>query len=168
MELNTLMDVDLVAVESEDEVTVMLELTAPAQASDAPRAPAAIQVVLDRSGSMAGERLEAACVALAELVERLDPADRLGVVAFDDEVEVVIPAGPVLDKAAARAAVLRIAPGGSTNLSSGLLRGLQEAQRAAVRRRRDAPAAQRRAREHRRHERRGVGGRRGRVRAGTA
>ncbi len=132
MELNTLMDVDLVAVESEDEVTVMLELTAPAQASDAPRAPAAIQVVLDRSGSMAGERLEAACVALAELVERLDPADRLGVVAFDDEVEVVIPAGPVLDKAAARAAVLRIAPRGSTNLSSGLLRGLQEAQRAAV------------------------------------
>ena len=125
MELNTLMDVDLVAVESEDEVTVMLELTAPAQASDVPRAPAAIQVVLDRSGSMAGERLEAACVALAELVERLDPADRLGVVAFDDEVEVVIPAGPVLDKAAARAAVLRIAPRGSTNLSSGLLRGLR-------------------------------------------
>ena len=131
MKLDAHMDVDLVAVEQDDEVTVMLELAAPEEARDAPRAPATVQVVLDRSGSMSGERLEAAKLALAELTERLDPADRFGLVAFDDEVQVVVPAGPLLDKAAARAAVLAIGPGGTTNLSGGLLRGLQEARRVA-------------------------------------
>ena len=131
MKLDAHMDVDLVAVEQDDVVTVMLELAAPEEALDVPRAPATVQVVLDRSGSMSGERLEAAKLALAELTERLDPADRFGLVAFDDEVQVVVPAGPLLDKAAARAAVLAIGPGGTTNLSGGLLRGLQEARRVA-------------------------------------
>jgi len=131
MKLDAHMDVDLVAVEQDDEVTVMLELVAPEEQREAPREPATVQVVLDRSGSMSGERLDAARLALAELTERLDPADRLGVVAFDDEVQVVVPAGPVVDKAAARAAVMAIGPGGTTNLSSGLLRGIQEARRVA-------------------------------------
>jgi Ca-activated chloride channel family protein len=129
--LSARMDVDLVAVEHEDELTVMLELAAPAQESGVARAPATVQVVLDRSGSMAGERLDAARRALAELAARLDPADRLGVVAFDDDVRVVVPAGPVADRAAVRAAVLAIEPGGTTNLSAGLLRGIQEARRVA-------------------------------------
>ncbi len=131
MKLDAHMDVDLVAVEQDDVVTVMLELAAPEEARDVPRAPATVQVVLDRSGSMSGERLEAAKLALAELTERVDPADRFGLVAFDDEVRVVVPAGPLLDKAAARDAVLGIGPGGTTNLSGGLLRGLQEARRVA-------------------------------------
>ena len=133
MKIDAQLDVDLVAVETEDEVTVMLELTAPAQRRDAPRAPATVQVVLDRSGSMDGERLAAARSALAALVDRLDPADRLGVVAFDDQVQVVVPAGPLMDRAAARRAVLGIGAGGMTNLSGGLLRGLQEARRASDR-----------------------------------
>ena len=54
-----------------------------------------------------------------------------GVVAFDDEVTVVVPAGPVLDKAAVAPPCCAIAPGGTTNLSGGLLRGLQEARRVA-------------------------------------
>lgn len=131
MHLDAHMDVDLVALETEDEVTVMLELCAPAEERTAPRPPATVQVVLDRSGSMAGERLEAAKCALAELAERLDPADRLGVVAFDDEVDVVVPAGPLSDKRAVRDVVLQLGPGRTTNLSAGLLRGIQEARRAA-------------------------------------
>ena len=43
----------------------------------------------------------------------------------------MLPAGQLADKAAARAAVLGIGPGGMTNLSSGLLRGIQEARRVA-------------------------------------
>lgn len=131
MNLNAQMDVDIVAVEQSDEVTVLLELAAPEETRETPRAAATVQVVLDRSGSMAGERLDAARVALAELAERLDPADRFGVVAFDDGVDVVVPAGAVVDKAALRSCVMAIAPGGCTNLSGGLLRGLQEARRVA-------------------------------------
>ncbi len=131
MQVNTYADVDIVAVEQDDEVTVMIELVAPTPVSDAPRPSAAVQVVLDRSGSMGGERLEAAKQALVRLVDRLDSGDRFGVVAFDDEVRVVVPAGDLQDKHAARLNIADVHTGGMTNLSGGLLRGLQEARRVA-------------------------------------
>jgi len=131
MQVNTHVDVDIVAVEQDDEVTVMLELVAPAPQTDTPRPPAAVQIALDRSGSMDGERLEAAKLALVKLVDRLAPTDHFGVVAFDDEVRVVVPAGPLHDKPATRHAIAATQSGGMTNLSGGLLRGLQEARRAA-------------------------------------
>jgi Ca-activated chloride channel homolog len=130
--VNANIDVELVAVEQPDELTVLLELRAPEPPRARPRPPAAVQVVLDRSGSMGGERLEAAQRALLALVDRLDPRDRVGVVAFDDEALVVVPAGPATDKPAARQAIAAMGPGGTTNLSAGLLRGLREAKRAAT------------------------------------
>ncbi len=63
MHVSTYRDVDVVALEQDDEVTVMLELSAPAPASAAPRPPAAVQVVLDRSGSIHGGRLDATSLA---------------------------------------------------------------------------------------------------------
>jgi Ca-activated chloride channel family protein len=131
MQVNTHVDVDVVAIEQDDEVSVMLELIAPTPVMDAPHPPAAVQVVLDRSGSMDGERLHAAKQALVRLVDRLDPNDRFGVVAFDDDVHVVVPAGELRDKPAARLAIAAVHSGGTTNLSGGLLRGLQEARRVA-------------------------------------
>jgi Ca-activated chloride channel family protein len=131
MQVNARLDLDVVALEQDDQVTVMLELIAPASSQTEARPPASVEVVLDRSGSMHGERLPAAKDALVRLIDRLAPSDRLGVVAFDDQVEVVLPAGPIEDRAAAKAAVRRIEPRGSTNLSSGLLRGLQEARRVS-------------------------------------
>jgi Ca-activated chloride channel family protein len=131
MRVSAHVDLDVVAVEQEERVSVMLELVAPPAEHAAERLPATVQVVLDRSGSMAGERLEAAKQALVRLVDRLDPADRFGVVAFDDAVQVVLPAGRLSGKASARAAIEALEPGGLTNLSGGLLRGLQEARRVA-------------------------------------
>ena len=95
MHLNAHLDVELVAVEQDDELTVLLELTGARRATAPPRRPVCVQVVLDRSGSMAGERLEAARRALHALVDRLGPEDSLGIVAFDDAVQVVLPAGPL-------------------------------------------------------------------------
>lgn len=132
MHVHAHLDVDLVAVEQTDQITLMLELVAPAApGAAAQRPPATVQVVLDRSGSMGGERLDAARDALVALVDRLDPRDSFGLVTFDDAVDVVVPAGPVLDKPALRAAVRSVHTGGMTNLSAGLLRGVQEARRAA-------------------------------------
>jgi Ca-activated chloride channel family protein len=131
MKLSTLLDVDLVAVENDDEVTVLVEILAPTPATTTVRQPATVQVVLDRSGSMSGDRLEHAKRALFELVDRLEPTDNFGIVAFDDSTQVVVPAGPLTDKARAKAAIAAIYPGGSTDLFNGYLRGLQEAQRVA-------------------------------------
>ena len=131
MELKTTLDIDLVAVETADEVAVVLDLTAPTTAA-ATRPPHGLQVVLDRSGSMAGDRLDAAKRALEALVARLDPADVFGLVAFDDEVQIAVPASPLIDKRATVAAIRALEPGGMTNLSGGFLRGLQEARRGAA------------------------------------
>src|SRR4051812_41689742 len=105
MHITAHLDVDMVAVETEDEISVLLELAAPAASTDADEArpPATLQVVLDRSGSMAeDDRLGGAKRALLALIDRLDPTDNFGLVAFDDEATVVVPAGPLPDKEAGR------------------------------------------------------------------
>jgi Ca-activated chloride channel family protein len=127
--LSALLDVDLVAVEQTDELTLLVELTAPTPAVRPTGSRPPSSVVLDRSGSMAGGRLQAAQTALLQLVDRLDPADSFGVVAFDDQVQLVVPAGPLADKSAVKQAIAALQPGGSTDLSAGYFRGLQEAQR---------------------------------------
>ncbi|MBA2643916.1 MAG: VWA domain-containing protein, partial [Solirubrobacterales bacterium] len=108
MKLTTHLEFDLVAIESEDQLSLLLEVTAPPTPNGRERAPSALQVVLDRSGSMGGGRLAAAQGALDRLVGRLDPRDQLGVVCFDDEVSVVVPSGPVADKAEIRRRVRSI------------------------------------------------------------
>jgi Ca-activated chloride channel homolog len=131
MHVTAHLDVDLVAVEQQDQIALMLELAAPLAPRSKERAPSTVEVVLDRSGSMAGERLHTALGALDQLVARLDGRDHFGLVAFDDEVRVVVPAGELCDKAAVRRAAAGIEAGNTTNLSAGYLRGVQEARRVA-------------------------------------
>jgi Ca-activated chloride channel family protein len=134
MHITTHLDVDVVAVETADEVSVLVELTAPPVPVDATgetRPARTLQVVLDRSGSMAGDRIAGAISALLALVDRLDPTDNFGLVAFDDRVELTVPGGPLTDKAAVKRAIASVDSRGSTDLSAGYLRGVQEARRVA-------------------------------------
>lgn len=131
MHLSTKLECGLVAVEQTDELTLLVELTAPTPTSTVVRQPATLQVVLDRSGSMGGGRLEGAETALIALVDRLDPTDNFGLVAFDNTVQIVVPAGPLTNKTAVKQAIAAVDAGGNTDLSSGYLRALQEARRVA-------------------------------------
>jgi Ca-activated chloride channel homolog len=129
------LDVDVIAVETEDQVSVLIELTAPPATQEdgngPQRPPSTLEVVLDRSGSMSGPRIDGAKLALQRLIDRLDPTDNFGLVAFDDRVEIVVPAGPLTDKPSAKAAIGGLDARGTTDLSGGYLRGLQEARRVA-------------------------------------
>lgn len=129
MRLNAQLDVDVVAVEAEDQISVLLDLAAPTREGAEERQPATLQVVLDRSGSMGGGQLDAAKEALKALINRLDPSDNFGLVVFDDNVDVAVPAGPLRDKQAVWHAIQAVEAGATTNLSGGLLRGVQEARR---------------------------------------
>ncbi|GAA1650648.1 vWA domain-containing protein [Georgenia ruanii] len=132
MHIATHLDVDVLTLEDDATLSLLLEITAPTPSTDTQRPAATLEVVLDRSGSMSGAPLEGAKAALLAVVDRLDPHDRFGVVTFDTEAAVVVPAGPLKDKAAVKRAIERIGPGGMTDLAAGYLRGLKEARRAAT------------------------------------
>lgn len=128
MHVKAHLDLDLVALEAADQLTLMLDLTAPITDKAKNRAPQAIQVVLDRSGSMSGEPLESAKGSLLKLVDRLAPQDYFGLVAFDDQALVVLPMRQVKDHhiPELRQAIRNLNTGGSTDISAGYLMGLRE------------------------------------------
>ena len=131
MKFSAALDVTVVAHEAPDEITILLDLQAP-DAPESERSPAALEVVLDRSGSMGGPRIEGAKRALAAVVTQLSPTDVFGLVTFDDDAQVVIPAGPLADKAATLARIAAIEPRRMTDMSSGYLRRLRELNRGAT------------------------------------
>jgi Ca-activated chloride channel family protein len=128
MNVKALLDVDMVALEAADKVTLMLDLTAPANPAQSTRPGQAIQVVLDRSGSMEGQPLDAAKGSLLKLVSRLAPQDAFGLVAFDDSALVIVPTRTMADHhmPSLRKAIRQLDTGGSTDISAGYLLGLRE------------------------------------------
>ncbi len=116
-------DRTIIATRNDEIVNVLLELTAP-PAPAIERKPLDVVLVLDRSGSMAGNPLQAVTKAAAQLLRLVGPEDRIGVVAFDNEVDLVLPLGQH-DAVAAGRTLRAIQPGGSTNLSGGWLKGFE-------------------------------------------
>lgn len=131
MKVKALLDVDMVAMEATDKVTLMLDLTAPANPAHASRPGQCVQLVLDRSGSMSGQPLESAKGSILKLIDRLAPQDSFGLVAFDDQALVIAPTRPMADHAmpALRKAIREMGTGGSTDISAGYLLGLRELNR---------------------------------------
>lgn len=131
MKIKALLDVDMVALEATDKLTLMLDLTAAANPAHQNRPGQAVQVVLDRSGSMSGHPLEAAKSSLIKLVDRLAPQDSFGLVAFDDTALVIVPTNTMLnhDLAALKQVIREMPTGGSTDISAGYLLGIRELKR---------------------------------------
>ena len=131
MNVKALLDVDMVALEATDKVTLMLDLTAPQNPAHTTRPGQAVQVVLDRSGSMEGGPLDAAKGSLLKLIDRLAPQDSFGLVAFDDSAIVIAPTRTMADHhmPSLRKAIRELNTGGSTDISAGYLMGLREVSR---------------------------------------
>lgn len=92
-------------------------------------APLNLCLVLDRSGSMAGQKIENLRRAVELVIDQLDPMDILSIVIFDDRAEVLVPATPVTDKNALKAKVKSITDRGGTEMSKGMQLGIQELQK---------------------------------------
>lgn len=88
--------------------------------------PLNLTLVLDRSKSMKGLRLDKLKIAAHQIIESLSDADRLAMVSFSDRAEVMIPAGPVTDKTALRAQVNLMRADGGTEIFHGLQAGVDE------------------------------------------
>ncbi len=100
------------------------------------RMPVNVCFVLDRSGSMKGEKIERLRQAVVKAIELLDQQDSLAIVIFDHRTEVIVPAQPVRNRAMILDLVHRIRDAGGTRIAPAVEKGLQELQKmpAGVRR----------------------------------
>src|SRR5205807_1334903 len=89
------------------------------------RLPLNLALVIDRSGSMAGTKLEKAKEAAIFCIKNLTGGDRAAVVAYDDEVRVVVPSRALTPETKNQiiSDIRNIDSGGSTNLAGGWLTG---------------------------------------------
>lgn len=90
------------------------------------RVPINVAIVLDKSGSMSGQKIQKAREAAIMAVQRLDPNDIVSVVTYDSTVRVVVPATKAADKTLIIDAIRRVAPGGNTALFAGVSKGADE------------------------------------------
>ncbi len=120
---------DKVLVGSDGRISLALTLTTPdvAPEDSRPEQFSDLVIVLDRSGSMSGRKLEDARQAVAQLIDRLSPRDRLALVTYANDVRTLLPLAPMdaSHQETARSVVNRIAAGGGTNLGGGLYQGIQ-------------------------------------------
>jgi Ca-activated chloride channel family protein len=109
------------------EMPVMLRVTPErlAEAGERPRINLAL--VLDRSGSMSGTPLEQAKLGAKAAIELLAGDDRVSVVTYDDQVDVIVPNMPAADKPRIRGTVGNVRSGGTTALHAGWLEGAAQA-----------------------------------------
>lgn len=86
------------------------------------RAPLTSILVVDRSGSMAGDKIDAARMAAERFVNGLKDGDALGVITFGTDVTVELPVTTIdaAGRARALAVVRRIEEGGGTNIDGGM------------------------------------------------
>lgn len=106
---------------------VDLAVTAPRLRAQDERLPLALGLVIDRSGSMHGGKLQTAKEAALAVLQRLSPRDTAAVVVFDDQVETILPEGPMSSErlALAHQRLALVQARGSTALHEGWLTGCQ-------------------------------------------
>jgi Ca-activated chloride channel family protein len=90
------------------------------------RVPVNVAIVLDKSGSMSGEKIRKAKEGAVLALRRLNSNDIVSVVAYDHTVRVVVPATKLHDRASIEAEIEKITAGGSTALFAGVSKGAQE------------------------------------------
>lgn len=104
---------------------LLIDAQAQAQAATTV-APINFCMVLDRSGSMDGPKMDNLKRAVMELIETLRPDDIVSVSVFDETADVIVPAQPAADKVALNNRIEAMRVQGGTAMSTGLEAGAAE------------------------------------------
>lgn len=112
--------------DGQQELDLALQVSAGVNDDDRPDQRLNLAIVLDRSGSMQGRKLETAKAATIDILKRIHEEDRLTVLAFDEEVAAV--ANPQISREEAAKRIAGIQSRGMTDLSKGWYLGLLELQ----------------------------------------
>lgn len=106
----------------------LVTVVAPTATRTTKRIPVNLAIVLDRSGSMAGQKFVLARRAVEQALAQLKPEDRFALVVYDDSID-VLAESTLATPEAKRGALARLAgiePRGPTDLSGGWMRGCEQ------------------------------------------
>lgn len=109
---------------------VLIEIV-PTEALAQVRMPLNISFVLDRSGSMDGDKMHCARAATSLALDRLDGQDSFSVVAFDTRLDVLVARQSAVSTQAAKARIGQLRADGGTQMALGMRQALKELQGGA-------------------------------------
>lgn len=107
-------------------IYALLEFLPSVKFSQVPDPPLNVCLVIDRSTSMQGARMDTVKTAAIELIRQLRPEDRLSLVLFSDRAEVFVPAGKRIDRTLFESQIQMIRASGGTEIFQGLQAGFDE------------------------------------------
>jgi Ca-activated chloride channel family protein len=114
---------EVVSTDHSTTLDLLIKIIPPALEETVERPPLNIGLVLDRSGSMAGQKIEYVRQAATYAVEQLLSTDRVSVTIYDDVIETIIPSMCAVDKASIIRKIRRIYDRGRTALHAGWVQG---------------------------------------------
>ena len=124
--LDAAMDKPVLLADKKQTAYLRVGLTGFAMEKDQQRTPVNIAIVIDKSGSMNGQKIKKAKEAAIMAISRLSSNDIISVVTYDRTVHVLIPATKVSDKESIFRIIRGVRAGGTTALFAGVSKGAEE------------------------------------------
>jgi Ca-activated chloride channel family protein len=110
-------------------IYLLLEIGPREEKENLPSPPLNICLVLDRSTSMQGDKMDMVKSTAVQLLRSLRPEDVFSVVAFSDRAEVIVPAAYNSDKKKQEVRIQMMQTSGATEIYNGLKAGFGEVRR---------------------------------------
>ena len=107
---------------------VLLEISPRKKVEDAPAPPLNVCLVLDRSTSMKGEKMDVLKSAAIKVMRNLRSQDVFSMVTFSDRAEVDIAASRIYDRSRLESRIHMLHPSGATEIYQGLKAGMEQIQ----------------------------------------